>query len=810
MHNGRFVATGLVLAAAAAAAAVTSRSTNACAEVSDSWRQHIDSRREGPPTSDTAYKADPPPGYPFPAYDVFANLAEVRRKLVAKEYGGEYAFQVDLLETVFEPGHDSHFQFMPDLLAKAVTWIRIGSIVSVSEDGTSPPVIKRHSHVEKSPDTAPIITAINGIDAASFIESIAANGTEWTDVDAGYNSMFFQRSTHSKFGVMGNFAYAFNNIGVKYPGPMTRFTYEGYQESERVANMAVLNENWRYLRDGVAVYDMFCSQKYNPRDIPQKHPYIYTFPSLPAANDSKFPEYPVPEMATSDLIVSGYYLKGDGLEDVAVLSLTTFNSNKPTEFQSVCRDFLEKAAKDGKTKLVIDVQSNIGGLSLQAIDLLHQVAPDVEEDYYFRNKISEEALALASSTEERIADVDPLTTKDTYAAWDWSLWYTNYRFGVNTENGKFEKFDDKFSPHLFKGTNYTSLYRWDLNEPLVTTNKKYGIGMEITGHGQLATAGVLRFHPENIVIIHDGVCNSACAFFSEQLSAHGVKTIAMGGRPKPSPMQGAGGSKGGLLIPFRSLYEAVQRAKDSTADPERSSVLERFSDAPIRRSAYATVNSADWIQEKHIKDGMPTQFVTSNADCRLYWTMPMMLEGSEVWKAAANAAFNGAKCAYGGIKNHPTKNRCNEIKNLELGIKLSNDPNSGTEDEIGVDIEGPNNGHAVVSIARSPEPGFNTWVKVGFGSETMNIRDIRKLHLTATGILWGKNDDTSNEFTVQDIQLRAQCADGNFNVTNDKLVNVNRRYGHPGGVLIEPLITRTVATFKVAVKDWQISDDSSK
>ena len=92
--------------------------------------------------SDAAYKKDPPEGYHHPGFDIFANLAKVKESLNAKKYESEYAFQTDLYETVFAPGQDGHYLFYPDALARAFKWRRDHSLVSISEDGKSLPVIK--------------------------------------------------------------------------------------------------------------------------------------------------------------------------------------------------------------------------------------------------------------------------------------------------------------------------------------------------------------------------------------------------------------------------------------------------------------------------------------------------------------------------------------------------------------------------------------------------------------------------------------------------------------------------------------------
>ena len=47
--------------------------------------------------------------------------------------------------SVFAPGHDGHFLFYPDGLVKGVNFVRNVPLVSISEDGSSLPVIKVYS-----------------------------------------------------------------------------------------------------------------------------------------------------------------------------------------------------------------------------------------------------------------------------------------------------------------------------------------------------------------------------------------------------------------------------------------------------------------------------------------------------------------------------------------------------------------------------------------------------------------------------------------------------------------------------------------
>jgi hypothetical protein len=126
----------------------------------------------------------------------------------------------------------------------------------------------------------------------------------------------------------------------------------------------------------------------------------------------------------------------------------------------------------------------------------------------------------------------------------------------------------------------------------------------------------------------------------------GVKSIAMGGRPKAGPVQGVGGIKGAESYEFSYIYSDAQSAI-SQGTPEQAAVLNKFSDLPINRSSSNSVNLRDNILPGNLNDGLPAQFVVEESDCRLYYTLDMVNDVTALWKAAAAAAFNGAPCVAG-------------------------------------------------------------------------------------------------------------------------------------------------------------------
>jgi hypothetical protein len=128
----------------------------------------------------------------------------------------------------------------------------------------------------------------------------------------------------------------------------------------------------------------------------------------------------------------------------------------------------------------------------------------------------------------------------------------------------------------------------------------------------------------------------------------GVKSIAMGGRPQPGPIQGVGGIKGAQILAWSDIFSYAQTAL-RTASSAQTAILQRLTSLPINRASSTGVNVRDNILPDNLNDGLPAQFVREETDCRLFYTQDMITDVTALWKAAANAAFNGAKCVAGGL-----------------------------------------------------------------------------------------------------------------------------------------------------------------
>ncbi|OAA76559.1 protein-tyrosine phosphatase [Akanthomyces lecanii RCEF 1005] len=155
---------------------------------------------------------------------------------------------------------------------------------------------------------------------------------------------------------------------------------------------------------------------------------------------------------------------------------------------------------------------------------------------------------------------------------------------------------------------------------------------------------------------------------------------------------------------------------------------------------------------------------------------------------------------------------CRKIKNIQLGVAFANHYYSGSYDDIGATLEGQA-GKATLHVATQPYWGSHHWAKVdmqaSFQKDEIDVTGIDKITLNAAGIFnppfYIGGNVYNDKWQVQDIQIRADCADPDFEAKDDKLVGLNAWYGHPGGWFTAKLETKTVATFPIVPGDWAFS-----
>ncbi|RDL35438.1 ClpP [Venustampulla echinocandica] len=595
--------------------------------------------------SDLAWLKDPPTGYFYPPHDVLGSLAAVRKNVEDNVYSGEIAFELDLY-SVFAKAHDGHLVFNPDGLANAFRWARQRSLVSIKD-------------VISSPSTASAVTEIDGIDAATYVGDFAYESTFNQDVDAAYNTMFFTPQSVAGLASKSGYFAGGGRSRFKYPGDNTTFTFAN-GTLLTVENIAYVVGNFAGVTDGELFSKRFCTGAFdNPQNVSVLQKPITaedptSNPELPSgkSSQSSLPGYPNPSLIATDSSIGGYYLAAAGFEDVAVLSVLNFAPQDSKEFQHIAEEFCIEATKAGKTKLIIDLSANGGGHILQGYDLFRQFFPGVVQDGYSRLRDSDTLLEAAKIFSGATGgDFDATTSGDENLI-SMAEIFLNYRYDYNITNQPFQSFEEKFGPHVTKGQADTNLLRWNLDNPLTTTNLTFGVGIEITGYGTRKNF-TQPFKPENIIMLTDGFCASTCSLFSEFMRLQGgVKVVTLGGRPQDGPIQAVGGVKGAQTLNFQTIYSMAQLSKTyaiKQTPPDSTKALSKLSMVPINRSVGCSVNIRDQLLPDNVNDGTPAQFVAELADCRLYYTSPMISDVSKVWEATASAAFKGGKCAAGGL-----------------------------------------------------------------------------------------------------------------------------------------------------------------
>lgn len=298
-----------------------------------------------------------------------------------------------------------------------------------------------------SPSNASAVEQINGIDAATYVEKFAYTASFNQDADAAYNSMFFEKAFFAG-GVSTGYFSGGGRVRFIYPGNATTFAYEN-GTTITLENIANVIGNFTGVTDGESLYGKFAGNTSSSNADSS---------SVTSATSGiiSAPGYPAPVATSNDTIISGYYLDGDGMSDVAVLSVLAFESESFLEFQAVAEAFFADAVRDGKTKLVVDLSANGGGYILQGYDLFRQLFPGIVQDGNTRFRENPALLAIADIFSGAIPDnYNPVTASDDLIEQYESLF--NYRYDLNLTNDHFAALDDKFAPHEYKGDNFTNV-----------------------------------------------------------------------------------------------------------------------------------------------------------------------------------------------------------------------------------------------------------------------------------------------------------------------------------------------------------------
>ena len=222
-------------------------------------------------------------------------------------------------------------------------------------------------------------------------------------------------------------------------------------------------------------------------------------------DDPLDPGYPVPFNSTKDGNLKFYSLDGE----TAVLDVSSFDL-EPIEARELIETGLDHVLTTGHKYLIIDLTNNGGGAAWLPFDFARILFP---KKYVFESvnmRYTKPALIY-------------LKTQD--LGWYWT-----------TEGKDFSSVDDIFGPVSRDGDQFTNVFKYDHIE---VVKESAGYGYEPDPNQKQP------FPKENVAVLSNGYCGSACFAWYEALHNQGVRSYAFGGRPNSSKyMQASGGIKG--------------------------------------------------------------------------------------------------------------------------------------------------------------------------------------------------------------------------------------------------------------------------
>lgn len=366
--------------------------------------------------STLAYLKDPPPSYQQPSIDVLASLDALEAQVQAGTFKTEYDFEV-ALQTVIYAIHDAHVSLSAGLLS-IFTFGSPLRIVSVSSNGIELPKIYIPDDLIEAAQnnvtwTPSAVSSINGRDATEYLTQFAATNAAGTiEPNADWNQLM----SNPAGDVLAELS-AFEGSTIFYPGANISFVFENgttYDDLPWLAGYSnFVDSNTPALSSGQDLYDYFVLGIF-PTDIPtatssdlsatatstlaaaetsstdstSDSDSTITSTPTPSASASPsswsyapFPSNPIVAQPNLGLdnggVLTGYFLN-DGI--TAVLSIPSFEvtGEAVISFSTTIGDFISQAKAAGLTRIIIDLQRNMGGSEILAVDAFKQFFPSID------------------------------------------------------------------------------------------------------------------------------------------------------------------------------------------------------------------------------------------------------------------------------------------------------------------------------------------------------------------------------------------------------------------------------------------------
>jgi hypothetical protein len=432
--------------------------------------------------SELVWYKNPGSDWEYGSLDIIGELDRIKSSLGS--FQSEYAVQLAIQNITVRTGN-FHFNYRPDIL-QIFDFARPFNVASVSSDGKSLPKLYVHEDIKSLAAGSRRVSAIeqiNGKDPYEFLQSTWFS--QYIDSDGRMNNMFSKGDTEHQGAFASQDKYDGNSTEIKWANGTTA----------TIRNLAFSDFDFSGITDGKSFFQKFCTgsisgasastadikDKDSGVDVvsPRGPGPVLTIPHGDYHTRNKrqiIPSSGYPDAVVEDALgtVAGYFLNGQGYEDVAVLKIISFSNPSSSGetlfnngFQATIKDFLSQCESKKKTKLVIDLRENGGGNTNLLLDAFMQLFPELDPFSGQRYRASEPWLKIGAAVDEirnnadmsrkyRTSMLESIENTSIYRYWAW--WHFRKADGTN-----FASWDEFNGPIELNGDEFTLTMRYNVS-----------------------------------------------------------------------------------------------------------------------------------------------------------------------------------------------------------------------------------------------------------------------------------------------------------------------------------------------------------
>ncbi|EAW20292.1 uncharacterized protein NFIA_099260 [Aspergillus fischeri NRRL 181] len=633
--------------------------------------------------SPLAYLANPPPTYQQPAVDLVAGISRIQSSIDNGVFQNEYAFEA-ALKQLLNAAHDDHLGMSGGILS-AFAFGSPYDLVSVSLDGIELPKVYIAGELLANETTGlpwqpSAIATINGEEAVKYLTGFAArNSVGKLEPHADWNMLMRSGALDAQ----GYLEVFYGGVSF-YPGDTITITFENGTVRDPVPWQAMyLSPGYTGpVQTGGDIYNFFVLGLYPAsyeealQQLSSQQPPETTSTAAPDPPtwDRAYPsEADVSQQGTSisdNGLLRGYFLTAPSLAVLSIPHFASYGEVDAAAFVQTVKEFLKRSKEAGLKRIVIDVQQNMGGQPLLAIEIFKLFFPSIPPFAGSRRRVHPMGAALGAALTPYWETLTP--NQSLYYHLLTNEWVLTSRLDADTGR-EFTSWEEYFRPAAsYHGDDYSKTELYNLTST-VFTEEAASITIEDIDEPQ-------PYPAEDIIILSDGLCSSACALFMELMHHEAkVRTVVAGGRPNYTPMQAPSGTRGAALYGTDKMDRDIHRARQ--VDNSTRRVL------PTRGIDFfmssASVNLRDQIRRN--SSDIPLQFLYEAADCRIFFTPKTWYNYTNLWTYAAEAAWhNPALCVATSNSTASSSSDSNATAPFQVDVN-DNDPIPSPHDYHAID-----------------------------------------------------------------------------------------------------------------------------